>query len=276
MSGPQVDYGVDHLTVRYGPVVALNDVTFQIPSGRVVAVVGGDGAGKSTLLRTLVGLQAPSSGIVRAPGDEEIGFLPASAGSWSALTVQQNMEFVAEIFGDADSGRSQSLLEQAGLWFVRDRLATDLSGGMRKKLGFCMAVLSDPRLIVLDEPSTGVDPVSRVDLWRMISTAAAAGASIIMATTYLDEAERASDVLALDRGEILLHGPPAELMTDMPGVVVDTMKPGNRELAWRRGRRYREWIPDGVVEDGRSVPPDLETTVIVASLAKSLRLEVSA
>ena len=264
---PTTGFGVADLTVRFGDTVALDDVSLDVPRGQVTAVVGGDGAGKSTLLRSLVGLQVPTIGVIRAPSDDEIGFLPASAGSWAELSVLQNMEFVADAFGIKAATRIQQLLEQADLWSVKDRLAGALSGGMRKKLGFCMAVLSQPQLIVLDEPSTGVDPVSRVDLWRLISLAAVGGAAILMATTYLDEAARASQVLALDEGHPRLLGIPESVVADMPGAVIDTAQPKNRSLSWRRGRAYREWLPPGQRTDQAAVDADLETAVIVASLA---------
>lgn len=270
------EFGVRNLTVRFGDTTAVNDVTLAVPRGHVTAVVGGDGAGKSTLLGTLVGLVAPAVGIVNAPPAEQLGYLPATAGSWGELTVGQNMSFVAEVYGLADHGRSQALLEGAQLWDVRDRLARDLSGGMRKKLSFCMAVLPDPELIVLDEPSTGVDPVSRVELWRLITESAANGTAVVMATTYIDEAERAGWVLALDHGEALVAAAPRAAAEQMPGIVIDTPAPTDRALAWRRGRQYRQWIPPGSpgspgTESGSSlagqqVTPDLETAVIVASL----------
>lgn len=267
------DFGVQDLTVKFGDTIAINDVTLAVPRGHVTAVVGGDGAGKSTLLGAMVGLVAPEVGIVRAPPAEQLGYLPATAGSWAELTVGQNMGFVAEVYGLADNGRIRELLAGAQLWDVRDRPATDLSGGMRKKLGFCMAVLPDPELIVLDEPSTGVDPVSRVELWRLITEAAAGGAAVVMATTYIDEAERAGWVLALDHGQALVAGVPQSVVEQMPGIVLDTAEPTDRALAWRRGRQYRQWLPPGsqgsaasAAPTGQPVLPDLETAVIVASL----------
>ncbi|MCB0918057.1 MAG: ABC transporter ATP-binding protein [Actinobacteria bacterium] len=262
-------FGVEELTVRYGDTIALDDITLSLPAGEVTAVVGGDGAGKSTLLAALVGLVAPSMGVVRAPDDAHLGYLPASAGSWAELTVMQNMMFTAEVFGDVEAARVEELLRRAQLWQARDRLARALSGGMRKKLGFCMAVASSPELIVLDEPSTGVDPVSRVELWRLIADAAVSGAAVVMASTYLDEAERANRVLALDHGAALLQGQPDELRSAMPGAVARVDEPRDPRLAWRYGRGYREWFPDA----NTPVPaeePDLETAVIVASLAREL------
>ena len=139
-----------------------------------------------------------------------MGYLPASSGSWAALTVVQNMDFVGGIYGlsgDRQATRRTALLERAALLESQDRLAAQLSGGMRRKLGFSMTMLHEPPLLVLDEPSTGVDPVSRIDLWRLVSEAAAAGAAVVMSTTYLDEAERAASLVVLDRGRVLATGP---------------------------------------------------------------------
>ena len=188
-------FAVRSAVVRFGDTLALDDVSLQVEPGSVVAVVGGDGAGKTTLLRTLVGKVQLERGEVDAPSPQAIGYLPATAGSWPSLTVAQNMDFVGGIYGlsgKALVSRRDELLGRASLLDVVDRLASQLSGGMRRKLGFSMAMLHDPPLLVLDEPSTGIDPVSRVDLWRLVSEAAAAGAAV-MSTTYLDEAERAAE-----------------------------------------------------------------------------------
>ena len=269
MSDPT--WGLRGVTVRHGRATALDDVTLLAPSGAVVALVGGDGAGKTTALRTLAGALRPESGSVAAPALPEIGFMPTTSGVWRELTVDENVSFVAAAYGvrGADlRSRRDALLAQAGLERVGDRLAGHLSGGMRQKLAFCLAMLHRPRLLVLDEPSTGVDPVSRVDLWRMISQAAAQGAAVAMATTYLDEAERASSVLVLDAGRVLLSGAPADVVAQAPGAVFRTERPTARDRAWRRGREYREWSPDPTSELGTRVALDLEDAVISASLAK--------
>jgi len=273
MTGPT--WGVHGVTFRYGRATALDDVSLDAPSGAVVALVGGDGAGKTTLLRTLAGALRPEQGTVTAPPLTDIGFMPTTSGVWRELTVDENVSFVAAAYGVRGAElrrRRESLLGTAGLDEVGDRLAGHLSGGMRQKLAFCLAMLHRPTLLVLDEPSTGVDPVSRVDLWRMISQAAARGAAVVMATTYLDEAERASSVLVLDEGRVLLSGAPAEVVAQAPGAVFRTAEPTVRSRAWRRGREYREWSPDPTTGpttgDGTRVAVDLEDAVISASLAK--------
>ena len=270
-------YGVQTVTVRFGDVLALDRVSVEIASGSILAVVGGDGAGKTTLLRTIVGHIRPVSGTVATPPPETIGYLPASAGSWPSLSVDQNMDFVGGIYGLRDAElatRRDALLERAGLTEARERLASQLSGGMRRKLGFAMAFLHHPALLVLDEPSTGVDPVSRVDLWRLISLAAAEGAAVIMSTTYLDEAERATTLLAIDAGRVLARGTRDEVVSTLRGSITRTMRPRRRAWSWRRGRSFHEYWPTDASEqppsDGDLVSPDLEDVVVALSLARRL------
>jgi ABC-type multidrug transport system ATPase subunit len=266
-------YAVRSAVVRFGDTLALDDVNLQVEPGSVVAVVGGDGAGKTTLLRALVGKLQLERGEVDAPSPQDVGYLPATAGSWPSLTVAQNMDFVGGIYGLAGRalvGRRDELLQRASLLAVADRLASQLSGGMRRKLGFSMAMLHDPPLLVLDEPSTGVDPVSRVDLWRLVSEAAAAGAAVVMSTTYLDEAERAASLLALDGGRTLASGTLQEVLDSFDGAIARAASPHRRGWAWRRGRDYHEYWPSiaDVPVDAVAVIPDLEDVVIALSLLR--------
>ena len=177
--------------LAYGKTRALDDIWLPAPSGQVTVVVGGDGAGKTTLLRCLAGALAPDAGEVRTPGARRIGYLPAGSGTYPDLTVAENLAFRAAAYGLPASRareRSAELIARAGLAAARDRLAGQLSGGMRQKLGVIAALLPQPDLLILDEPTTGIDPVSRAGLWRLIAGAAAAGAAVVLATTYLDEA----------------------------------------------------------------------------------------
>lgn len=265
-------YAVRSATVRFGDTVALDDVTVEVPAGSVVAVVGGDGAGKTTLLRALVGQVALASGSIEAPDARRIGSLPASSGSWAALTVRQNLDFVGGIYGLSGArlaDRRTEALARAGLTEAADRLASQLSGGMRRKLGFSMAMLHEPPLLVLDEPSTGVDPVSRIDLWRLVSQAAAAGAAVLMSTTYLDEAERAAHLVVLDAGRVLVQGSFDEVLAGFRGLVTATDAPVRPAWTWRRGRVQHEYWPDGETPSyGSVVAPDLEDVVIALSLLR--------
>ena len=268
-----MSFSVRAATVRHGDTLALDDVTVVVEPGSVVVVVGGDGAGKTTLLRTMVGEVVLDSGTVDAPPAQAIGYLTARAGSWQALTARQNMDFVGGIYGlprEQLEQRREELLSRAGLTEAGDRLASQLSGGMRRKLGFSMAMLHEPALLVLDEPTTGVDPVSRVDIWRLVSEAAAAGAAVLMATTYLDEAERAGSLLVLDGGRTLAHGTLAQVRAALDGTITEDGVPHRAAWAWRRGRRYHEYWATREVIAGSAVAidPDLEDVVVALSLAR--------
>jgi ABC-2 type transport system ATP-binding protein len=170
--------------------------------------------------------------------------------------------------------RGDALLERAGLARARSRAAGQLSGGMRQKLGVIAAMLHKPDLLVLDEPTTGIDPVSRADLWWLIARAAADGAAVVLATSYLDEAERAADVLALDAGRELARGTPQEIVAAMPGTlrVSDERPTGEaRRHAWRRAGRWRVWDPGGHPPGGDAMAaPDLQDAVTVAILRREL------
>jgi len=267
-------FGVIAATVRKNGYVALADVTVTVPPGSVVIAVGGDGAGKTSLLRTMVGELVPQSGEVSLPDAMHIGYLPAAVGSWAGLTVQQNLQFAAGAYGlrgGALRQRCDELLRAAELVEAEHRPASQLSGGMRRKLGFCMAIAHRPRLLVLDEPTTGVDPVSRIDLWRMVSTAAADGAAVVMSTTYLDEAERAAHIVVLDDGAVLTQGSLESVLATFLGSVTRTDTPLRREWAWRRGRSFHEYWPDGVdpATSATVAVPDLEDVVMAASLRKA-------
>jgi len=273
-------YAVRCASVRFGDTLALDNVSLQVEPGAVLAVVGGDGAGKTTLLRALVGQAQLATGEVDAPPAEAIGYMPATAGSWSSLSVAQNMDFVGGIYGlsgNALTSRRDELLDRASLGSSIDQLASALSGGMRRKLGFSLAMLHDPPLLVLDEPSTGIDPVSRIDLWRMVSEAAAAGAAVVMSTTYLDEAERAAHLLVLDGGRTLASGTLADVLDSFDGAISTTARPRRRAWAWRRGREYHEYWPTtaGVPIDAAAVTPDLEDVVVTLSMLKRHESELA-
>jgi ABC-2 type transport system ATP-binding protein len=265
-------WGCRGLRVRYGGTVALDDVTFEVAAGSVAAVVGGDGAGKTTLVRALAGTVRPAAGTVRRPDRRRLGYVSAGPGVWTDLTVDENLSFAGRAYGlsaDQLEVRVGALLERTGLAAARDRLVARLSGGMRQKLALAMAVAHEPELLLLDEPTTGVDPVSRAELWRLLASSAADGAAVVVATTYLDEAERAATVLVLDRGRALLAGTPDEVLAATPGLVVEGTARPEGIASWRRGARWRAWSPDGSTPPGTSpVTLDLEDAAIVAQLGQ--------
>jgi ABC-2 type transport system ATP-binding protein len=265
-------FGVTDLRVRYGAHMAVQDLTFTVPAGTVTALVGGDGAGKSSVLRALAGAIRLAGGGVRRPEQRRIGYMPAGEAVYRDLTVEENLAFSARAYrvrGSVAARRATQLLERTGLGAARGRLGGQLSGGMRHKLALAMALLHQPQLLVLDEPTTGVDPVSRAELWLLIAGAAAAGAAVVLATSYVDEAERAATVAVLSEGRPLLQGSPEEVIARTPGVVVDSAARLEPVRSWRRGARWRTWSPDGMIPPGAArAEPDLEDAVIVAELAR--------
>ena len=189
--------------------------------------------------------------------------------------MAENLAFRAAAYGLPASRareRSAELITKAGLAAARDRLAGQLSGGMRQKLGVIAALLPQPDLLILDEPTTGIDPVSRAGLWRLIAGAAAAGAAVVLATTYLDEAERAASVLVLADGQSLGTGTPDQIVGAMPGAIIGLAAPpagADRARSWCRGGDWRIWAPPGApVPAGERITPDLQDAVTVAALAR--------
>ncbi len=280
-AGPPA-WGADEVCVAYGKTVALDCVTLPVPQGQVTAVVGGDGAGKSTLLRCLAGALTPDSGTVRRPVKERSGYFPASSGIYPDLTVAENLDFRARGYGmsrQVARERAAEYLNRAGLAGASGRLAGQLSGGMRQKLAVIAAMLHHPDLIVLDEPTTGVDPVSRSGLWWLIARAAAEGCAIVLATTYLDEAERCASVLVLDSGTVLASGTAEKIVAAMPGSLRAVAARPEGEAAarsWRRAGTWRVWDPDsGRLDAGPTgrhvITPDLQDAVTVAALAATPR-----
>lgn len=252
---------VEHVDVRFGQIRALSDVSMSIEPGRIHAVVGGDGAGKSTLLRVLARLDVGQRGSFHLPPQSEIGFVPGQGGIFDGLTVDENMEFTAGAYRLTDwRRRSADLLASAGIGEFGSRLAGKLSGGQRRKLAASMALLSRPALLILDEVTTGVDPISRMELWRLIGAAAAGGAAVVIATSYLDEAERVHTVLLLHDGEVLAEGSPAGIAAGIPGAVLTGKGPGPN--AWRHGRAWRRWDPDS--------PPNGQITLEDAAIVHEL------
>jgi ABC-2 type transport system ATP-binding protein len=268
-------WGLEDVRVSFGRQAALDGVTVPVDPSRVTVVVGGDGAGKSTCLKTLVGLVQPEAGTVRRPAKERIGYVPATAGLYADLTVQENLDFSAEAYRLPTGQRrlrEPQLLERIGLAGARRRLGGQLSGGMQRKLAVALALLHAPGLLVLDEPTTGVDPVSRAELWRLISGAAAQGTAVAVATTYVNEAARADSVVLLESGKALASGSPDSILRSVPGATGTAQRKGAAArptaLWWRRGVSWRVWAPTGELPDGvEPTAPDFDDAVVVAELA---------
>src|SRR5579875_1018795 len=277
-----MSWGLADVRVRRGRVLALDGVTVPVGRSGVTVVVGGDGAGKSTCLQALVGLVEPESGTVRRPPKERVGYVPATCGIYPDLTVAENIEFAALAYGVGRGERDRRaarILGRTGLDQALRRLGGQLSGGMQRKLAVGLALLHSPELLVLDEPTTGVDPVSRAELWRLISGAAAGGTAVAVATAYVNEAARGERVVLLESGRMLASGSPEEILRAVPGAV--GVVPGAAGTAagagtaaarparwWRRGPAWRVWAPDGELPEGAEpAEPDFDDAVMIAALA---------
>jgi ABC-2 type transport system ATP-binding protein len=218
------------LTRRFGDLVAVDHLDLDVPTGMLFGIVGPDGAGKSTLIKMLATVLPPSEGDALVFGHSvahdphsiksRIGYMSQRFSLYTDLTVWENLEFFAELRGVPKAERtprSQRLLEFAGLSEFRDRTAEFLSGGMKQKLALAATLIHEPDLIFLDEPTTGVDPVSRREFWRIISDLHSRGVTVFVATPYMDEAERCNEIVFLDKGRILVRDTPAGLKSRVPG-----------------------------------------------------------
>jgi len=231
MSAPEITVArVEDLVHRYGSRRALDRVTLDLPAGKLVGLIGPDGVGKSSLLGIIAGAKRIQRGRVDVLGGDmrdrrhraaicpRIAYMPQGLGRnlYPDLSVRENVEFFARLFGQGAAERRQriaALLEGTGLAPFADRAASKLSGGMRQKLGLCCALVHDPDLLVLDEPTTGVDPLSRRQFWELIDglRAGRTAMSVVVATAYMEEAERFDWLVAMDAGSILATGTPSEL-----------------------------------------------------------------
>lgn len=260
-------FGLSQVGLSFPRARALDSVDVPVIPGDITALIGADGAGKTSACRVLVGLIQPDSGQVRRPSRQRLGYQPEAAGTWAELTVKENMDFVARAHRLSDRQRSPYLLEVAGLTGAVDREAGKLSGGMRQKLAVVMAILPRPELVVLDEPTTGLDPVSRAELWRLLLRTAAEGTAVLATTSYLDEAERADRVVVLDRGAVVAAGTADSIRASFQGTITVVSERPVGGFAWRRGRSWRVWSPDGS-GGGRAVDPDLEDVVTLAAFTR--------
>ncbi len=235
------------LTHRFGTVTAVDRFDLRVDRGRIFGLVGPDGAGKTTVMRILCGIIEPTGGTVRVAGfdlarDAEdakrrVGYLSQRFSLYQDLTVDENLRFFARIHGVSRPDfreRSAELLGAARLEPFGKRLAGNLSGGMKQKLALACTLVHAPELLVLDEPTTGVDPVSRRDFWRILYGLLGRGVTILVSTPYMDEAERCGRLALMDRGRVLVEGTPAELKGMMAGELLEAVVeplPGARDPA---------------------------------------------
>jgi len=230
------------LVVRYGATEAVRGVSFSVELGEVVGLIGPDGAGKTSSLRVLAGLLQSAGGAAEAFGapcwagrrtlHHRLGYLAQRFALYGDLTVDENVQFFALMYGVRGwRDRRRRLLELVGLDRFHDRLADQLSGGMKQKLALACTLIHSPEALLLDEPTTGVDPVTRRELWRLLADLVGDGLTLTVATPYLDEAERFTRVVLIHRGVVLADGRPSDIPDLMPGSVVEVSAVGRSAAA---------------------------------------------
>lgn len=258
---------IDGLGFAYRGSSVLAEVTLAVNPGEIYGLVGADGAGKTTLLQLAVGQLPPQAGRITVLGRDaadpalrdDIAYMPQGFGLYRDLSVQENLDFFADLHGltpDAARGRIGELLKRTGLAGFEKRRAANLSGGMMQKLALACALVSQPRAMFLDEPTTGVDPVSRRAFWRLLNGVRAEGVAILYATANMDEAERCDRVGLLEAGRLKRQGTPLELTRSASAQLVGVSGATARQqrevlLAWPMvqlafpvGRQLRVWLVD--------------------------------
>jgi ABC-type multidrug transport system ATPase subunit len=224
---------VSGITRRFGDLVAVDRLSFSVNPGELFGLVGPDGAGKTTTLRMLAGVLKPTAGdaiihgvsVVKDPEGvkHEIAYMSQRFGLYTDLTVLENLNFYADLYQVPESERAarlQRLFQFSNLGPFKDRLAGQLSGGMKQKLGLSCALIHQPRILLLDEPTFGVDPISRRDLWLIVHDMVAQGITVVVSTAYMDEAERFDRVVMLQEGRILAIDTPEALQRDLAGEIM--------------------------------------------------------
>lgn len=260
-------------------VRAVDGLSFDVRAGEIFGLVGPDGAGKTTTLRMLAGIMPPDAGnatvagcdIVRNPelAKHDLSYMPQRFGLYEDLTVDENIRFYADLFGVPKAeriDRSVQLLQAAGMAEFRTRLAGKLSGGMKQKLCLVCALIHRPKVILLDEPTTGVDPVSRRDFWRILYELISEGIAILTSTAYLDEAERCHRVALMHQGKLLFCDTPANLKSrmgkDVLAVGASEPRPVHDALEHSDGISSLVLTGDGVhvvVDDATRRVPEIES-----------------
>ena len=249
------------LVKRFGDVVALSGFDADVRAGELTGLVGPDGAGKTTLMRLMAALMAPSEGRVRVSGFDVVrdadrvhvvtGYMPQRFGLYEDLSVIENLQIYARLRGLGAGTRAETferLLEFTRLGPFSERFAGKLSGGMKQKLGLACALMARPRLLLLDEPSVGVDPVSRQDLWRMVGELTEEGMAVVWSTAYLDEAERCDRVLLLDNSAPLFDGRPEELTRRIAGRSLHITGLGDSRREFLAQALEAPAVRDGVIQ----------------------------
>ena len=220
---------VNHVSKSYGPVKALDDVTFSVAKGEVFGLIGPDGAGKTSMFRILCSLLLPESGTATVDGFDvvsqmkeirrRVGYMPGKFSLYQDLTVEENLQFFATLFGTTvEEGYDSIRAIYSQIERFKHRRAGALSGGMKQKLALSCALVHSPSVLFLDEPTTGVDPVSRKELWEMLAGLKERGITIVASTPYLDEVRRCQRVAFLDQGRIRGIGSPEQILTEFADI----------------------------------------------------------
>ena len=260
-----------------GGTAALDAVSVEIVAGRMTGLVGPDGAGKTTLIRLLTGLLVPDSGTVEVLGApavranrETLGYMPQRFGLYEDLSVIENLSLYADLRGLPAEERDASftrLLQFTDLERFRTRLAGNLSGGMKQKLGLACALVKTPKLLLLDEPGVGVDPISRRELWKMVTQLTGQGIGVLWSTAYLDEAEKCDTVFLLNEGRLLHAGPPRDLTDKMRGRVFRMFTEAGKRRRLLERALNRDEVTDGAIQGAalrlvmkpQATPPEPES-----------------
>ncbi len=220
---------IDRVSMNFGATEAVRDVTLSVAAGTIFGLVGSDGAGKSTLLRMAATMIPPASGRITVGGLDVVrekkrvkpllGYMPQRFGLYPDLTVEENLEFFMQIFGiprRERQARKERYLGFSNLLPFLDRQAGNLSGGMKQKLGLACVLVHEPKALILDEPTNGVDPVSRQEFWEILAQMRANGMTIFVSTAYLDEGERCDRLGLMHRARLLAQGDPETIRGDAP------------------------------------------------------------
>jgi ABC-2 type transport system ATP-binding protein len=286
-SRPAVE--VRSLTKRFGGKAAVDSLEFDCSPGEVFGFVGPDGAGKTTIMRLLAAVMSPDEGSIVIEGVDavaeaervrsHVSYMPQRFGLYEDLTVDENIEFFADLFGISRKdrrARAERLLAASGMTPFRKRRAGQLSGGMKQKLGLTCSLIHTPRVLLLDEPTAGVDPVSRRDFWRILYGLRGEGVAIVVATSYLDEAERCARLGLLREGKMLYCDTPSALKSLMPGQILAVASPDARAardvVAGREGVKGAILMGDSVhvvVDDAGSRASELAGALVAANVAVS-------
>lgn len=231
MSNPMIE--VQGLSKNYGTISALKDVSFTVAEKEIVGLVGPDGAGKTTVLRLICSLIPPTGGGVNVLGMDAfekreylknfLGYMPQRFSLYQDLTLTENLDFFSRVFGLDETERKSKInffLELTGLKDHRNKLAGQLSGGMKQKLALAVNLIHRPKILLLDEPSTGVDPVARKEFWDVLQTMRKDGVTVMVATPYMEEAERCDRLVLLHQGKMLAEGTKEEIISIFPYHVI--------------------------------------------------------